>query len=87
MVFATTTGIFIQYMPSTANYPRFVHVISGHIQAGATLRHLWEPCHEARRVEKLAEFARIDLDPLLKASKLADDAAHKVPHRVGNVEL
>lgn len=57
------------------------------MQAGTTLRHLWEPCHEAGRVEKLAEFARIDLSQLLKASKLADNAAQKVPHHVDNVEF
>lgn len=47
-------------------------------QAGMVPRRFWEPYHEARKVQKMTENARMDQAQLRKAFWVADDAAAKV---------
>eukprot|EP00903_Cladosiphon_okamuranus_P008959 g8573.t1 len=46
-------------------------------EAGTVLRRFWEPYHEARKVQKMAEGARMDHLQLREASLVADEAAVK----------
>ena len=46
-------------------------------EAGMTLRRFWEPYHEARKVQKMAEDARMDQLQLREAFMVADEAASK----------
>jgi len=52
-------------------------------QAGAILRRLWEPYHEARVVQEIAEDAGRNRLQLSEASRTADDAAAKVGNGIG----
>lgn len=47
-------------------------------QAGTVVRSFWEPCHEARKVQKIAENARLDLQQLSEAASIARGAATEV---------
>ncbi|CAM9717536.1 unnamed protein product, partial [Ectocarpus sp. 13 AM-2016] len=40
-------------------------------EAGAVVRSFWEPCHEARKVQKIAENARLDLQQSKEAVAIA----------------
>lgn len=46
-------------------------------EAGTFLRRFWEPCHEARKIQKMAEGARMDQLQVREASLVADEAAAK----------